>query len=88
MKSVKLGLVVKLEEMGIEASFQKVHSLGLPTCQISTYEPDTYAEPESAEQIDKLSKNLNIEINAVWAGWSGRCVWDNYEDYPEWISDE
>jgi sugar phosphate isomerase/epimerase len=79
MRSIKLGLVVKLEEMGIEASFQKVHSLGLPTCQVSTYEPDTYATPESAEQMAKLSKELNIEINAVWAGWSGRCVWDNYE---------
>ena len=76
---MKLGLVIKLEELGIKASFQKVHDLGLTTCQISTYEPDTFAEPQKAQEIKNLAAEFGIEITAVWAGWSGRCVWDNYE---------
>jgi sugar phosphate isomerase/epimerase len=76
---MKLGLVVKLEEIGIEASFQKVHDLGLPTCHISTYTPDRFADPESIDKIRSSAAKFHIEISAVWAGWSGRCVWDNYE---------
>jgi len=74
---MELGLVVKLEELGIEASLQKVHDLGLPTCQISTYQPDVFARSDSVDQINSLCEKFGIKITAVWAGWPGRCVWDN-----------
>ncbi len=82
MKHYPLGMVIKLEE-GLEESFKKVFDLGLPTCQVSTYEPHFFSA-ETAEQIQDLCRKYKIEITSVWAGWPGRVVWDFIEG-PETV---
>ncbi len=82
MIHLPLGLVIKLED-GLEESIKKVHDLGLPTCQLSTYEP-LFFTPEYAEKIKELCSYYDVEITALWAGWPGRVVWDFIEG-PETV---
>jgi len=72
-----IGLVTKLEE-GIGSALQKVHELGFPTCQISTYDP-SYFTDTNATKILELCDIYNIQITTLWAGWPGKVVWDFIE---------
>jgi len=82
VKSYALGLVIKLEH-GVESSLRKVRDLGLPTCQLSTYDPGFFTDSHAAE-IRTLSHTYGLTITSVWAGWPGRVVWD-FVDGPATI---
>lgn len=82
MINLPLGLVIKLED-GLEESIRKVHDLGLPTCQLSTYEPGFFTA-DYAERIKELCATYHVRITALWAGWPGRVVWDFIEG-PETV---
>lgn len=77
-----LGVVVRMEE-GPGTVLAKVHRLGLPTCQISCYDPAYYTD-EALGLLLAGMKEFGIEITALWAGWPGRVVWDFIEG-PETV---
>lgn len=71
---MRLGVIVSLEE-GIEQSLGRVRDLGLPTCQISCWNPDALT-PEAARALASAAERAHIEISTIWAGWPGPKVWD------------
>ncbi|MBI3973002.1 MAG: sugar phosphate isomerase/epimerase [Chloroflexi bacterium] len=79
---MRLGVIVSLEK-GAEHELQKVHELGLPTCQIACWRPELYTEATARELVE-ASKRHEVEVTTLWAGWSGRKVW-NFVEGPTTI---
>jgi len=79
MGKLKLGLIIGAEES--KEPFEKIASLGIPTCQIVC----------DAENIDKLNLSLikkyaeefKIEISAIFMGFQGQIY--NLKDGPKTI---
>ena len=82
MAKLKLGTMVGLSH-GPEQELAKVHDLGLPTCQVSNWDP-TYYTDEMAERLIAACKQYNVEVTTIWAGTPGRTIW-NLVDGPRTI---
>ena len=79
---LKLGLIVSLSET-VEAEFQRLASLGLETCQLCSWAPDSL-NPALANKVKSASKATGIQVSSYWAGHTGRTVWD-FIDGPSTI---
>jgi len=75
----KLGLIVRLRSDPRE-EIEKVRNLGLQTCQILCRDVNLYTE-EIAEKLKRAVEENGIEITTLWAGFSGRAVW-NFTEGP------
>jgi L-ribulose-5-phosphate 3-epimerase len=82
MADMKLGVMASLER-GAEAALQQVHELGLPTCQVSCWEPAHYTA-ETAQTLAAASRRYGVEITTLWAGYTGPRVW-NFVEGPSTI---
>lgn len=73
-KALRLGVIV---DMGRdpEAAVEKVHTLGLPTCQIFSDNIDI----ELAAPLRKALDGHGIEVTSLVVGGPGREAWDFYE---------
>ncbi len=79
---MKIGLMIALRHgTDMDNEFKKAADLKLTACQISCYEVELYTK-ENADKILDASKKYNIEVTALWAGWSGPQAW-NFYDGPE-----
>jgi sugar phosphate isomerase/epimerase len=76
---MRLGLIIS---MGInpQAALQKVHDLGIPTCQVSTEEFSNAMLEGIREGVGKF----NLEVTALNTGGPGPFVYDFYQG-PETI---
>src|SRR5688500_17698227 len=81
-EKLKLGLIVGLSD-AVEESFDKVASLGLPTCQLGCWRPEVLNDALAAN-VREASKKSGIMVSSVWAGHSGKTVW-NFIDGPKTI---
>jgi sugar phosphate isomerase/epimerase len=79
---MKLGVLVALED-GPAAALRRVQAFGLPTCQVSCWEPAHYTA-DTAQALAAAGRDLGVEITALWAGYTGRRVWD-FVDGPATI---
>ncbi|HBN84846.1 MAG TPA: xylose isomerase [Clostridiales bacterium] len=71
---MKLGVIVGYEK-NIGLKFETLKQLGIPTCQLSIWNPDVI-DNEALEEVKKASVAYGIEITAIWGGWGGPKVWD------------
>jgi len=79
---LKLGVIVGLGK-DPEKETRKVRDLGLPTCQVSNWNPDLYTEA-AAEALTGACAEFGIEVTSIWAGYPGPAVW-NFIDGPATI---
>ena len=79
---MQLGVMASLAR-GPEAALQEVHALGLPTCQVTCWDPSLYT-PENARALAEASRRYSVEVTTLWAGYSGRRVW-NFIEGPSTI---
>ena len=63
---LKLGVIASLPR-GPEEAFQEVHELGLPTCQITNWNPALFS-PEMADRVLAASERYQVEVTTIWAG--------------------
>lgn len=71
---MKLGVIINLTE-NVKEDFLKIKGLGINTCQLCCWDLKLMTD-ETAEKINKLSSELDMEITAFWCGWSGPTIWD------------
>lgn len=74
MAKLKLGTIVGLGK-GPNEELAKVHELGLPTCQVSNWDPSLYTEEMVRSLLDACAK-YEVEVSTVWAGTPGWRIWD------------
>lgn len=79
---LRLGVIVGLAK-GAEVEIKKVHDLGLPTCQVSCWNPNIYNDNTLRELMNACEKYC-VEVTSVWAGYPGPAVW-NFIDGPATI---
>ncbi len=76
---MKLGVLVLLEATtNIGEEIKKVHDLGFESCQISGWDESLFTD-ETAEIINKATKEYNVKVSTFWCGWKGPQIWDFYE---------
>ena len=77
MPKLKLGVLVPLRPDPRE-SLDKVVRLGLPTCQVCTWEAELYARG-NASALRAAMREARVEVTALWAGYPGPRVWNLVE---------
>ncbi len=82
MAALRLGVMASLAE-DPSAVLEKVHSLGLPTCQLGLRSPDAF-NLQLAEDIRRAAARWEVEITACWPRLPGRTVW-NFAEGPATI---
>ena len=76
MSTLQLGVFVPLTE-DPRSELNKVQELGIPTCQLSFWDPDILSD-ELAYKVKAASEETGVTITSLWAGWPGPAVWDFY----------
>jgi sugar phosphate isomerase/epimerase len=71
---LKLGVIASLPR-GPEEALHEVHELGLPTCQITNWNPELFT-PEMADRVIAASERYGVEVTTIWAGGPGPAVWN------------
>ena len=79
---MKLGVMASLEK-GASAALEKVHELGLPTCQLSCWDPVHYTA-SNVRALREASRQYGVEVTTLWAGYTGARVW-NFIEGPSTI---
>ncbi len=78
MAKMEVGVLTSLKKDN--DPFRHVAEFGLKTCQLCNWDPTTWSETR-AKEIKAQAKAAGVSIAAVWAGYSGKCVW-NFIDGP------
>ena len=73
MSAFEIGVLVQLTES--EDLFGPIARLGMKVCQLCCWDMALYNK-EIAQTVKAQSEQNNVDIAAVWAGWSGDGVWD------------
>jgi L-ribulose-5-phosphate 3-epimerase len=63
---------------GPEEELSKAREMGLPTCQIDTWQPELFTD-EMAERLIAASKQYEVEVTTIWTGTPGPRVWNLIE---------
>ncbi len=72
----KLGvLIVLTADTDIMFEMKKAKEIGCECCQLSVWDPTLYTD-QMAEAIVRASKETDIEVSTLWAGWSGPKEWN------------
>jgi len=79
---LKLGVIVGFHEEP-EPELRKVADLGLPTCQLASWDPAMYTDA-LAERVRGGAADIGVEITTLWAGYPGPATWD-FVDGPATI---
>ena len=82
----KIGILIRFEKelskkLNFKERFEEAMSLGIESCQICFPEGIGYTD-EVAEKINDARRATGIEISLLWAGWSGRNIW-NFTEGPD-----
>ena len=73
-KGMRLGLIIGMGK-NPEAALQKVHDLGIPTCQVST---EDFSDAMLGGIREAVAK-FNLEVTALNTGGPGPAVYDFYQ---------
>jgi sugar phosphate isomerase/epimerase len=74
---LKLGVIASLPA-GPEGELGKTHDLGLPTCQVTCWDPDLFTD-EIAARLVASSERYGVEVTTIWTGGPGPAVWNFIE---------
>ena len=73
---MKIGVLVGFKNnIDIESKMKELRQYDFNCCQISCWDPKSYTK-ENAERIKAAAAENEIEITALWAGWTGPCEWN------------
>lgn len=75
--NLKLGIITPLQPSAHEA-IRRVAEFGLPTCQLSTNDPELYSR-SVAEEVRNAATKYDVTVTTHWAHAPGRKVWNFYE---------
>lgn len=78
---LRLGVIQPLAN--VDEQLQKVHELGLPTCQLACWAPEHYGDANVAA-LREASRKHSVEVTTIWTGYSGPAVW-NFVEGPKTI---
>lgn len=81
-EKIKLGLIVTLTQ-AVESAFKQVVGVGLPTCQLCSWDPGILTD-DLAANVRQASKKTGVIVSSYWAGHTGKTVW-NFIDGPKTI---
>lgn len=81
-EKLKLGVIVGFHQEP-EPELRKVADLGLPTCQLASWDPQMYTK-DLADRVRRAGADIGVEITTLWAGYPGPAVW-NFVDGPATI---
>ncbi|MBE6600354.1 MAG: sugar phosphate isomerase/epimerase [Ruminococcaceae bacterium] len=72
----KLGVMIRLyPDTDIFTEMKKVHDIGCNCCQLAVWDMELYSDEKAAE-FTAASKEYDVEISTLWAGWSGPREWN------------
>jgi L-ribulose-5-phosphate 3-epimerase len=74
MPTLQLGLIVSLTA-NVEDSFRQVADAGVPTCQLSCWNP-AILTPDLADKVRAAAQRSGITVSSLWAGHSGLTRWN------------
>lgn len=74
---MKLGCIIGLNDE-LEHKLSDLRELGIPTCQLNNWRTENYTD-ENLKRVQTLCDKYQIEITALWCGWSGPVRWNFYE---------
>jgi len=79
MPKLELGVIVSMSvDEAPRQAIEKVRHLDLPTCQVSTWQPECYTDA-IADELTAACREFDVTISTLWAGYSGPMVWDLVE---------
>lgn len=74
----KIGVLVGYgAQTDIRAKFSDLRLLGFDCCQLSASDPAAFTD-ERVECVKSAAAEFDIEITAIWGGWSGPAEWNFY----------
>lgn len=71
---LKIGVLVSLGH-NVREEIQKVNTLGLASCQLSSWDPETRSDDLAAE-TKKACADYGVEVSALWTGTPGPHAWN------------
>lgn len=77
---MKIGAICSLRQDNADKIFDQVAQVGLKHTQITCWNPDNYTD-DNATRILEQSKCKDVNICALWTGYTGEIVW-NFERGP------
>ncbi len=76
---MKIGNLILFNSLEtIEEKFKIQNNSGFGSCQLCCWNIEFFTE-ENARLINSLKEKYEIEISALWCGWSGPAVWNFYD---------
>ena len=82
MGKLRLGVITHVSNEP-ERELGKIRDLGLPTCQVSAWNPDTYTD-ENVRLLRAASEKCGVEVTTIWTGYPGPAAW-NFTEGPSTI---
>lgn len=82
MSRIRLGVITGLGR-GPDEELRKVREIGLPTCQVSLWDPASYTD-ENVRALREASSKHDVEVTSIWTGYPGPAVW-NFTEGPSTI---
>lgn len=76
MSAYEIGVLVQLSRT--DDLFGPIVKLGIRACQLCCWDMNLYGK-EMAQQVKTQAAQNKVNITAVWAGWTGKSVWDFIE---------
>jgi L-ribulose-5-phosphate 3-epimerase len=81
-EKLKIGVIMSLGK-DVKEEFRKVYELGLTTCQLGCWNPDTYTE-ENVALVKQAAKEFLVDVTSLWTGYPGKVHW-NFTEGPATI---
>ena len=80
----KIGVLINYtSETNLREKVREAKEIGIECCQLCFWDTSLYTD-EVADEINAVMTEEDFEVAALWAGWSGPCVW-NFTDGPRTI---
>ncbi len=76
--AIKIGTIARLDPVYLEKKFVQMKELGMVSLQLSSWDVNARTD-EALEIVKNLCKKYDIEISALWCGWSHMAYWNFYE---------
>ena len=75
-----LGVMVRLDDMNVDARFKQVYDYGFKHCQLCNWKMENHTD-EAVELVKAACEKYGITITSLWCGWEGPRIWNFYEGY-------
>ena len=81
----KIGVMINYDYgVDLYEKFHKNCELEIYSCQLCIWNVDIFKDKEQIEYVYNAIKSTNVEISALWAGYTGPVMW-NFTEGPDTI---